>query len=108
MKIAIASTGKQRTSNIDTRFGRCQYFQVVDLEQPDEIEVFDNPGKSAQRGAGIAAGQFIVNQGAKMVVAGNFGPNAVRVLESAGVKLNQKSSSLTVAQVIKELTNAEK
>jgi predicted Fe-Mo cluster-binding NifX family protein len=108
MKVAIASTGKNRTSLIDSRFGRCQYFQIVDLDQPEEIKVFDNPGKSAQRGAGVVAGQFVADQGVEIIIAGNFGPNAVQVLESAGIKLVQRPVNLTVDQAVKELINAEK
>lgn len=108
MKIAIASTGKEKTSFIDPRFGRCQYFQIVDLNKLDVVEVFENPGRSAQRGAGVSAGQFVADQGVKMVIAGNFGPNAVQVLETAGIKLDQKPADLSVDQVIKELADAEK
>jgi predicted Fe-Mo cluster-binding NifX family protein len=108
MKIAIASIGEERTSNIDSRFGRCQYFQIVDLNIPDNVTVVDNPGRVAQRGAGVSTGQFIAEQKVEMVVAGNFGPNAVRVLESAGIKMISKPAGLTVEQVIQELLNGEK
>ena len=32
MKIAISSTGKDLDCQIDPRFGRCQYFIIVDPE----------------------------------------------------------------------------
>jgi len=108
MKIAIASIGKEKTSNIDSRFGRCQYFQIVDLNTPDNVMVVDNPGRVAQRGAGVSTGQFIAEQKVEMVVAGNFGPNAVRVLESAGIKMVTKPMGLTVEEVIMELADAKK
>ncbi len=108
MKVAVAAQGKDKTSLIDSRFGRCQYFQIVDLDQPVNITVVDNPGKTAQRGAGVSTGQFVAAQGIKMVVAGNFGPNAVRVLESAGIKMMSKSTDLTVEQVIEEISDGEK
>ena len=107
MKIAVAAQGKEKTSLIDSRFGRCDYFQVVDTDQ-DKIQVFKNPGSSARRGAGVTAGQFLSEQGIEVVVAGDFGPNAVNVLESAGIKYVEKSPQLTVDQVVKELKDAEK
>lgn len=39
MKIAVSSTGKDLNSQIDPRFGRCQYFIFIDPETM-EFEAF--------------------------------------------------------------------
>jgi len=108
MKVAIASKGKEKTSLVDQRFGRCAYFQVVDLSQPEKIKVVENPGKGAQRGAGVVAAQLVVNQGVEQVIAGNFGPNAERLLSSAGIKMVPRSAQLTVNQTVKEFLDEQK
>ncbi|HEC82482.1 MAG TPA: hypothetical protein ENI53_01170, partial [Thermoplasmatales archaeon] len=38
-------------------------------------------------GAGIQAGQFVVNKGVRAVIAGNFGPNVASILQQAGIDM---------------------
>ena len=38
MKVAISSAGKDLTSPIDPRFGRCAYFVIVDTETMDQTD----------------------------------------------------------------------
>jgi predicted Fe-Mo cluster-binding NifX family protein len=102
MKIAIASQGEENTSLIDSRFGRCSFFQFVDLNNPEEIEVVSNPGKASQRGAGVVAAQLVIDRKVAKVVAGNFGPNALRALQSANIEVVREESQITVEQAIKE------
>ncbi len=86
MKIAISSTGKGLDSQIDPRFGRCQYFILVDPETM-EFEVFENEGLMASGGAGVQAAQSIVQKGAKALITGNLGPNAASALSASGIKV---------------------
>jgi predicted Fe-Mo cluster-binding NifX family protein len=50
-----------------------------------ELEAMPNPAMSQGGGAGIQAAQFVVGQGAQVVLTGNLGPNAFDVLQAAGV-----------------------
>lgn len=86
MKIAISSTGTDLSAQVDPRFGRCQYFIIVD---PDtmEFEALANSSATSGSGAGIATSQFVVSKGVGAVLTGNCGPNAFRVLEAAGIKV---------------------
>ncbi len=84
MKIAISSSGNNLDSQIDPRFGRCAFFVVVDTDNMD-FEAFDNESISLGGGAGIQAAQFVASKGAKAVMTGNVGPNAVKTLAAAGV-----------------------
>ena len=34
MKIGVSSTGKTPEAEIDPRFGRCQYFIVIEIRRP--------------------------------------------------------------------------
>ena len=86
MKIAVSSSGKDLDSQIDPRFGRCAYFVVVDTENM-EFEFFDNESISLGGGAGIQAAQFVASKGAKAILTGNVGPNAVKTLAAAGVEV---------------------
>ncbi|MBN1298799.1 MAG: NifB/NifX family molybdenum-iron cluster-binding protein [Actinobacteria bacterium] len=85
MKICITSTGTSLDSNVDPRFGRCPYFIIYDLDSGD-FESIENAGRGAMGGAGIQAGQLIASKNVEAVLTGNFGPNAFRVLQTAGIK----------------------
>jgi len=86
MKIAISSTGRTLDAEVDPRFGRCQYFIIVDLETK-EFEAVDNSSAMAAGGAGISAAQMITGKSVQAVLTGNCGPNAYQVLSSAGIQV---------------------
>jgi predicted Fe-Mo cluster-binding NifX family protein len=86
MKIAVSATGPALEADIDPRFGRCQYFIIVN---PDtmEFETIENSGASGSSGVGIATAQTITGKGVEVVLTGNCGPNAYQVLLAAGIKV---------------------
>ncbi len=86
MKIAVSATGKDLDSQIDPRFGRCAYFVIVNTDDMS-FEAFDNENISLGGGAGIQAAQFVASKGAKVVITGNCGPNAMRTLSAAGIEV---------------------
>lgn len=62
MKMAISATGPDLDAQVDPRFGRCEYFVVVDLET-ELIESLDNQAAMMSGGAGIQAAQMVANLG---------------------------------------------
>jgi predicted Fe-Mo cluster-binding NifX family protein len=86
MKIAISSGGKTLDSQIDPRFGRCAYFVIVDTDDLS-FEAFGNESVALGGGAGIQAAQFVASKGAKAVITGNVGPNAVQTLSASHVEV---------------------
>ncbi|MCK4913215.1 MAG: NifB/NifX family molybdenum-iron cluster-binding protein [Planctomycetes bacterium] len=98
MKIAITSTGKTLDSNVDPRFGRTAYFIIADTET-EEFDAIENSNVQASGGAGISSAKVVIDTGAKVVIAGNFGPNAQRTLDAAGVK-SYTGVTGTVAEAI--------
>lgn len=86
MKIAISATGPSLDSEVDPRFGRCQYFIIADTET-NNFEAIDNASGMASGGAGIATAQMIAGKGIEAVLTGNCGPNAYQVLSGAGIQV---------------------
>lgn len=86
MKIAVSATTPDLSAKVDPRFGRCQYFVIVDPDSM-EFEGIENSSASAGGGAGIAAAQMVVGKEVEAVLTGNCGPNAFSVLEAAGIKV---------------------
>lgn len=84
MKIAVSASGNSLNAQIDPRFGRCAFFLLVELDNMT-FESFDNQSIAQGGGAGIQAAQFIASKGAKAVITGNCGPNAVKTLNAAGI-----------------------
>ena len=86
MKICITAQGDNLDSQIDPRFGRCQYFIIVDTETL-EFEAIQNPNIDAMGGAGVQSGQFVAGKEVKAVLTGNVGPNAFQTLQAGGLEV---------------------
>lgn len=84
MKIAVSATGPDLDAEVDPRFGRCQYFIIVEPETM-QFEIVANSSAVAAGGAGISAAQMIAGKGVEAVLTGNCGPNAYQVLSPAGI-----------------------
>jgi predicted Fe-Mo cluster-binding NifX family protein len=97
MKICITSKGSDLESLTDSHFGRAQSF--IFLNEKGEIEeVLKNPGIESMRGAGISAAQIIADKRVDVVISGNLGPNAFRVLSPSGIKIFLVEDNLTVKE----------
>ena len=86
MKIAVSATVPGLDAEVDPRFGRCQYFIIVD-PQTMEFEALDNSNAMAAGGAGISTAQMIAGKGVEVVLTGNCGPNAYQTLSAAGIQV---------------------
>lgn len=101
MKIALSTSGSDLSAALDTRFGRAPSFLVLDLEN-GEFEIIDNQQNlNAAQGAGIQSAETVIRSGAKALISGHCGPNAFRVLSSAGVKI-YNSDAATVAEALEQ------
>ena len=85
MKIGVTSTGQTINDAIDSRFGRCSYYLIVDADSL-ETEAFANENQ-AMAGAGIQSAQLLVNHDVNVVLTGNCGPNAFKVLEKGNIEV---------------------
>ena len=83
-KICITSQGDNLDSEIDPRFGRCQYFIFAEPSTL-EFEAVKNPNIEAMGGAGIQSAQLVAEKQIKAVLTGNVGPNAFQTLQAAGI-----------------------
>jgi predicted Fe-Mo cluster-binding NifX family protein len=86
LKVAVSATSGSLDSQIDPRFGRCQFFVIVDTETMN-FEALPNMSAGAMGGAGIQAAQAVASRGVKSVLTGSVGPNAFQALSSAGINI---------------------
>ena len=86
MKVAVSSTGKELTAQLDPRFGRCGYFIIVETDDMS-FEAFGNESAALGNGAGIQSAAFVSSKGAMAVLTGNCGPKAIQALSAGGLEV---------------------
>jgi predicted Fe-Mo cluster-binding NifX family protein len=85
MKLVVTSSGTDLSSSVDLRFGRAKNFILFDTKTND-FTVHDNSQNlNLAQGAGIQAGQTVVNLGAEALITGNVGPKAFNILRAGGI-----------------------
>ncbi|MBD3252203.1 dinitrogenase iron-molybdenum cofactor biosynthesis protein [Candidatus Pacearchaeota archaeon] len=114
MKIAISSTGKDLESDVDARFGRCNYFLILELEN-NKIKNFksiENNARAQMGGAGITAGEIVAREKVNAVITVNLGPRAFSVFDQFQIKVYQGEGQIKkvvqefLDKKLKELTDA--
>ena len=71
------------------------------------MEVVENPNKDAAQGAGIQAAQFLIGKNVGVLITGEVGPNAGKVLKSSGIQLITGTTG-KVKEVIQSLARGVK
>jgi predicted Fe-Mo cluster-binding NifX family protein len=84
MKIAVSASGQDLEAQIDQRFGRCDYFLIIDTDTM-ETQGFPNDHNSQTSGAGVQAAGFVIDKGAAAVLTGSCGPKAMDVFNAQNI-----------------------
>ncbi len=100
MKVFISADSNLKEALMDPRFGRCPFFQVYDTETK-EVNVLDNPGFTASGGAGIQAGNMLLDKEADVLITGHLGPNAMEVLKNSKIKVITTEPQ-SISKIIKD------
>jgi predicted Fe-Mo cluster-binding NifX family protein len=85
MRIAVTTQGNDLSAQVDSRFGRAPKFIVVDLETMRFDVAANTQSLDLAQGAGIQSAQNVLVHKPDVVLTGNCGPKAFRVLKAAGV-----------------------
>ena len=87
MKVALTTQGTDLDAEMHPRFGRATYILLVDSETLD-FEVIDNTENvNRLSGSGIQAGTLMSDRGAEVLITGYCGPNAMKTLNAAKIKV---------------------
>ena len=108
MKIAVSTTSGGLDDKVSDVFGRAVSFTIVEIENGEikNVEVVRNDFAVRGGGAGVAVSQFLIDRGVEVVLTGNVGPNALTVLNSAGVKV-YRAGGLSVKEAIEKFLKGE-
>jgi len=109
MRIIAPTVNGGLDDRVNPAFGRTPTFTIVDVENGEivNVQVVPNPGYSQPRGAGVTAAQFAIDQGADVVIAGQFGPNSYGVLQAAGIRMVSAPANMTVREAVEAFLRGE-
>jgi predicted Fe-Mo cluster-binding NifX family protein len=102
MKLAVSAQDQQLSSSVDPRFGRAQYFLVVDTDSGNWQAVDNQQNLNAPQGAGVQAGKNVTELGVDAVITGHVGPKAFTALTAGGVAVYTGATG-TVAEAVEQL-----
>ena len=107
MKIAISSTGKTLESEVDSKFGRCKYFLIIEIENKKikDFKVVENTAKAQSGGAGISAGEIIANQKVDSIITVNLGPRAFSIFDQFKIKVYHGEGK--IKEVVEDFANGK-
>ncbi len=106
MKIAVCSQGSGLDAQVDSRFGRCPYFVIVDLES-DRVKTIENSSLASGHGAGTGAAQLLADEGVEAVCAHHVGPNAFAALDACGITMYTADPGKKIDDIVQELRDGK-
>jgi len=89
MKIAIASEGKDKDSEISQKGGRAPYYLI--FKDKKLIESIKNPFATGGGGAGFSMAYMLANKKVDLVITGKFGGNMESALKEKNIKFKEES-----------------
>jgi predicted Fe-Mo cluster-binding NifX family protein len=95
MRIAVASMGKEESSEISQQAARAPYYLI--FEDGKLKESIKNPFAVGSGGAGFAVAKMLADKDVKRVVAGNFGSNMSGALRDRNLEHKEMSGKVTDA-----------
>ncbi|SBW10572.1 Dinitrogenase iron-molybdenum cofactor family protein (modular protein) [uncultured delta proteobacterium] len=98
MLVAVPVETKDMNAAVCPSFGRAPYFLLFNTESR-QSEIVDNPGASAQGGAGIKAAQALVDSKADALLTPRCGQNAADVLQAANIALHKSNDGSAAVNI---------
>ena len=99
MIIAIAASENHIKANVDQHFGRCDWYCLYDTETK-KSSFIENPVRYDQLQAGCDAALFLIEKGAKIVIAGRFGSKVIDVFKTNNVQMVIPQTQQSISKII--------
>ena len=107
MKIAVTVADPDLKSQVDSRFGRAPFFLIVDSDTMEWEAVENSQNLNLSQGAGIQAAQTVSAKAPKVLLTGNCGPKAFKVLRAAGIDVCVGVSGITAEKAVRNYLEGE-
>jgi predicted Fe-Mo cluster-binding NifX family protein len=105
LKIAVATEKHKGLEDVVSEvFGKAKTFTIVDIEDGEgkNVQVIDNPATSYEYGAGPVAVKTLADLKVNLVMATEFGPGALGLLEHYKISQVSVKPNTKVAESIKQ------
>ena len=100
--IAVAAVATSTGSQLEDRFGRCNYFWLWNPDT-DEYRLLEKPQAEGAPGSGTGSAQALIQAGAGSLIVNHIGPKAFMMLQRANIAVYSGAEGKTVAEAIKML-----
>ncbi len=101
---AVSSAGKTLKSNLDLRFGKCEYVVIYD-EDAVSSSVVENPFKNEAH-SGVQLISFLKGKGISSIITGEVGPMVSRLLEKEKIQLILlPEEKIRIEEILERLKN---
>jgi len=109
MKICITAQGDNLDVQVESRFGRSPYFIIYETETAN-YEAIKNPNVDAASGVGIQSAQLVADKKVGVILTGDVGPKASKVLDAAAIKVIKVGAGSVkemIDQYVKDMISSE-
>ncbi len=87
MRVAVTARGMDPEEEIDQRFGRA-YWILINDEKKNTWEALDNAiYRNSRESAGVKCARRLVERDVKILLTGEIGPKALRILREGGIRV---------------------
>jgi predicted Fe-Mo cluster-binding NifX family protein len=100
MIITISSTGTNLESKIYSKFERCNFFLIVDLDENTALPM-KNMSRERPHEIGGKVGNLIVKLGINAIITTDIGPSAFKIFKQNNIKIYQSKG--IIEDAIKQL-----
>ena len=108
MKIAVSTVGPEKSSLLEPRFGRSNYFVILDTETGEYSSIDNTSVQAEAHGAGPKTSQIVFDAGVNVILTGNGpGKNAFQVLETGNIKMFICKENISAEEIIAKFQNNE-
>jgi len=104
MKISICSKKKGLDSQVDERFGRSEFFTIIDLDTMT-VETIENTAKDKASGAGGEAVKLLSKHGVDIAIVPHLGPKAETAMEAFEIRTFSQGDYKNVGEVLEAYKN---
>jgi len=104
MKTVITSTENNENAKFDLRFGRAQWFCLLD-DETERLTFYENDQANAPGGAGTKAAEKMIELGVEKVISGDFGPKAKDLLQKFKIQMViLQDEGNTISEIVKKIS----
>ncbi len=97
--IVITSSGNELTSQFDKRFGRAEWFCLLDTVS-NKSRFIRNEFIDANHGAGTKVAELMIELKVDKIISGDFGPKAKELLEEVNIQMVIIQDSTNIKEIV--------